>query len=221
MCKKKTPVIRKKQATLDGVKFSVGGIDDVRIGTLKAFRSKALVSLGFNRKTTDNIIEHVVYMATAKKGKELVGTACIKIPVEDYFNRVFLSTNIDKYSECFGYEIGYIWTDEKYRKLGVASKLSEMVMAYSTKLLDKRVYATSRYDNLASHKVLTKIGLITGAEATEKTGAPFLDWRNHKSQSVLRTFIDGVPTEKEMNAKSPKGLAGRCYDAVKGIVTGR
>lgn len=217
MCNKKS---KSKKATLDGVKFSVGSIDDIRIGTIKKFRTKALVSLGFSRKTTDNIIEHVVYMAVAKKGKELIGTACIKIPVADYFERVFVSTNIDRFSRCFGYEIGYIWTDEKYRKLGVASKLSDMLMGYSKKLLDKRVYATSRYDNLASHKVLSRIGLITGDVASEATGEPFLDWRNHRSKSVLRTFIDGVPSSKEIKAKEPKSFVGKCYEKAKNIVTG-
>ena len=85
----------------------------------------------------------------------LIGISAIKIPSENYKNKIFNNAKIHKVGQDFKYELGYSYTEEKYRGRQISYKLNlQLVSAME----EENIYATT--GNPGMKRILEKIGFL-------------------------------------------------------------
>ncbi len=96
------------------------------------------------------------------EGNTLVGIAALKRPNDGYRDDVFAKAKSSYDAASFNREVGWAFTDDRYRKRGVCSKILRELMEASK---DQDVFATSRVTNQGVHKMLGSLGFIQGGSA--------------------------------------------------------
>ena len=117
--------------------------------------------------------EHISFF---KVNDEVISTASIKVPTEDYRKDVFAKSKSNKKSDDFSLELGYVSTAEKFQRQRLASKLcDELCKLYS----QNKIFSTTRIDNESMKSILSKNNF-------EEEGIKYL---NKKKSNFLKLYI--------------------------------
>jgi GNAT superfamily N-acetyltransferase len=84
-----------------------------------------------------------------------VSVAGLKIPTPHHHQEVFATSGMLEDMHKFPYEYGWIYTEEKHRRKGLAYDLANILL---TRHLQHGIYATARLSNSSVHGLLRKLG---------------------------------------------------------------
>lgn len=122
-------------------------------------------------------IENAKLLAFHYERDTLVGVAALKKPSEDYKQRVFRKAGVPEEVSKYNCELGWAFTEKKYRGKGIGSGLVQ-------KIIDKfgfqNIYATTKTDNKSAKRILGKSGF-------RAIGQPYQGTINRRSK--LQLFI--------------------------------
>lgn len=105
----------------------------------------------------------------------VIGVAALKQPQASYRCRVSSESGTPLSAAEFPYELGWVYVSPELRRKGLSLLLSQAALAESK---GAGVFATSRTDNIAMHRLLAKLGF-------ESTGNPFTSGRGKHSLQVF------------------------------------
>ena len=101
-------------------------------------------------------VKNAKTLAFAKdENDKIVSVGALKRPVESYKLAVFTKSGQKDEANRFRFELGYLFTDQKYRGSGLASGIIEKLV---TSLHGQPCFTTLREDNKPSSHLLTKNG---------------------------------------------------------------
>jgi ribosomal protein S18 acetylase RimI-like enzyme len=106
------------------------------------------------------------------ENEEVISTASIKIPINNYKKNTFINSKSNINNEDFEYELGYISTSKNFQGQKLASKLcAELCSLYS----NHNIFSTTRIDNDSMKSILAKNNFKeTGIEFPNKKQSGFL-----------------------------------------------
>jgi ribosomal protein S18 acetylase RimI-like enzyme len=106
------------------------------------------------------------------ENEEVISTASIKIPTNNYKKNTFINSKSNMNNKDFEYELGYISTSKNFQGQKLASKLcTEFCSLYS----NHNIFSTTRIDNDSMKSILTKNNFKeTGKEFPNKKQSGFL-----------------------------------------------
>ena len=93
---------------------------------------------------------------------ELVGVAALKQPQASYRRRVSSESAVPLPAAEFPYELGWLYVSPEARRKGLSLSLSQAALTSSA---GAGVFATSRTENVAMHRSLTKLGFVPAGNA--------------------------------------------------------
>jgi predicted GNAT family N-acyltransferase len=152
---------------------SPGACSDVEIGAFIA-----LVRAG-GEVSIQGLVERIrgtVALVFAHLNCLLVGVAALKQPQASYRRRVSSESGAPLPVAQFPFELGWVYVSPSARRNGLSLSLSQSALASS---MGAGVFATSRTDNIAMHRSLTKLGF-------EPAGNPFTSGRG---KHTLQVFV--------------------------------
>lgn len=120
------------------------------------------------------LIEDAVALVMMYAGDELIGTAGIKRPRQNYRGRVFRNSETDRQATDYPVELGWIAVAETYQGRGLSSGLVDSALAWVP--AGQKVYATARTDNTRIHGTLERRGFV-------RSGTPY-DSKEHKGEKI-------------------------------------
>ena len=112
-------------------------------------------------------------IAFATKDETVIAVRTLKIPNENYKNKVFEAAGIGEKAASFKIELGYDFTLPEYRQQGISSKLGSLLFDGIT----VPTYATTRSDNAAAIANVKKLGFI-------QSGTPYNSVRGDYSLTL-------------------------------------
>ena len=127
------------------------------------------------------MIKRAELLAFHHEDGNLVGILALKRPGEKYRKNVFEKAGVPEEAEKYSLEIGWAFTVEKYRNMGIFSSLNEKLLAASG---SRNIFATTRADNLPVQRILKTNGF-------KKTGRPYRGRGEYNLQ--LFTLLKGKP----------------------------
>ena len=108
---------------------------------------------------------------------EVIGIAALKIPNPGYRQDVFANAGSRRFSNCFAFELGWVFVVPKHRHMGIATEVVRSALRAAN---EAAVFATTRTDNGAMRRLLE--GLDFAAE-----GATYSSSRGpHSLQLFIR-----------------------------------
>jgi GNAT superfamily N-acetyltransferase len=105
----------------------------------------------------------------------VIGVAALKQPQASYRRRVSSESGAPLPAAEFPYELGWVYVSPESRGKGISLLLSQAIIAASEGAC---MFATSRTDNVAMHRSLTKVGFVA-------VGNPFVSGRGKHSLQVF------------------------------------
>ena len=105
----------------------------------------------------------------------VIGAAALKQPKASYRRRVSSASETPLSVAEFPYEFGWVYVSPEWRGKGMSLLLSQTAIAASKGAC---MFATSRTDNTAMHRSLTKVGFVA-------VGNPFVSGRGKHSLQVF------------------------------------
>ena len=100
-------------------------------------------------------IRNAAALVFAKAQGGFVGVAALKRPLSSYRNSVSSRCGVSLPAAEFPFELGWVFVSPEARSRGISLLLSEAALSQSG---GAGVFATSRTDNIAMHRSLTKLG---------------------------------------------------------------
>tara|TARA_B100000809_G_scaffold203939_1_gene205194 strand:- start:3713 stop:4264 length:552 start_codon:yes stop_codon:yes gene_type:complete len=73
-------------------------------------------------------IKNCELLAFCYLGNKLIATSSIKKPNEDYVNGIIFKSKLDRKFENLNFEIGYSFTEEKFRRNGISKELKKELL---------------------------------------------------------------------------------------------
>lgn len=123
-------------------------------------------------KTLSDRLSQTERISFFKENGNIISTASIKIPTDNYKTNTFIKSKSNRKNEDFQFELGYVSTDENFQGQKLASKLCEkLCKLYS----NHYIFSTTRIDNKSMKSILTKNNFNeTGIEFPNKKQSNFL-----------------------------------------------
>lgn len=110
-----------------------------------------------------------------RESGELAGIAALKNPNPAYRSRVFDKASSDRRPDTYRFELGYVYVATQHRRKGLSHRLTAAALEASG---DAAVFATSRVENVAMHRALSRCGFVEHGD----------DYQSNRG-SHLRLFI--------------------------------
>lgn len=102
-----------------------------------------------------NRLLETALIAYSKFDSEIIATAAIKKPNDEYNDSVFLkSKSIYDYND-FNYELGYVYVVQNFRRIGIALRICKEICSCFE---SHNLYSTVRAKNIPIQKILNNIG---------------------------------------------------------------
>ena len=123
-------------------------------------------------KTLSERLSNTERISFFKENDEIVSTASIKIPTNNYKKNTFIKSQSNRSDEDFMFELGYVSTHKNFHGQKLASQLcNELCELYSSGF----VFSTTRIDNEHMKSILSKNNFKeTGTEFLNKDKSNFL-----------------------------------------------
>lgn len=139
---------------IDG--FKIGNKDEFSEEELNVFKKIVMYAKQVKESSFDGLMEKNPLLLLYKEKGLIIGVGALKIPNEDYKNRVFKDSKTDCKPQDFTHELGWIVSINK--REGIGRKMTEELANYMA-----RLYATVRENNKAMRHILEEVGFtITG-----------------------------------------------------------
>lgn len=139
--------------TNDGLTFRVKAPFECKDAEIAAFI--ALVTEGGKVDTAglEERVNAAALLGFVYKGKELIGTAAVKNPLDTYREQVEQQANTELPKNRFPYEIGWIFVKPEFRNQATLQKL-QMLLSNKAFALHRGMFATTKEINKANIKYL-------------------------------------------------------------------
>lgn len=124
-------------------------------------------------------IEGAKLLAFHYENINLVGTAALKCPDEDYKKDKFKRAGVAEQSDNYNLEFGWACTEEKYRRKGIGSGLIQQILNCEG---SQCIYATTKERNNKMQNILEEKGF-------KKIGNHFLSSKGHYLLLFTRAII--------------------------------
>lgn len=110
---------------------------------------------------------------------KLVGVAALKNANPDYQNSVFERAGKPEFAKKFRYEIGYAFTDDKYRCMCICRNIIRHLIAREE---SENIFSTARSSNIAMGEILIKLKF-------KKIGNPFFGRLKDKGEYYVQLYV--------------------------------
>ena len=139
--------------TNDGITFRVKAPFECKDAEIAAFT--ALVTEGGKVDVAglEERVNAAALLGFVYKGKELIGTAAVKNPLDTYREQVANQANTELPKNQFPYEIGWIFVKPEFRNQAILQKL-QMLLSNKAFALHRGMFATTKEINKANIKYL-------------------------------------------------------------------
>lgn len=139
--------------TNDGITFRVKAPFECKDAEIAAFT--ALVSEGGKVDTAglEERVNAAALLGFVYKGKELIGTAAVKNPLDTYREQIEQQAGAELPKNQFPYEIGWIYVKPEFRNQAILQKL-QMLLSNKAFALHRGMFATTKEINKANIKYL-------------------------------------------------------------------
>ena len=131
--------------------------DEIKDFTTLAIKGGEVIRNGLEER-----IDRAHLLGFCYDGETLIGIAALKKPNEGYRDDVFAKAASPCNAESFDKEIGWAFTDDRYRGQGVCSTLLHDLMK---DFAHRNVFATSRSTNKGIHRILGRLGFVQSGNA--------------------------------------------------------
>ncbi len=123
-------------------------------------------------KTLSSRLSNTERISFFKENEEIISTASIKKPTDNYKKNTFTKSKSNKNSEDYQFELGYVSTDVNFQGQKLASKLCDKLCELYS---NYSIFSTTRIDNKSMKSILSKNNFKeTGKEFPNKEKSNFL-----------------------------------------------
>lgn len=125
-----------------------------------------------NPKTLSERLSNAELISFFKENDEIISTASIKKPTDNYKENTFTKSKSARNHEDFQFELGYVSTDINFQGQKLASRLCDKLCELYS---DYSIFSTTRIDNESMKSILSKNNFKeTGKEFPNKEKSNFL-----------------------------------------------
>jgi len=100
-------------------------------------------------------IKNCAVLGFCKKGEKIIGISAIKRPLESYKKKVISKANLKRQPEDLEYEIGYSFTNTKFRRKGISTSIKSNIIDWMDNI-GGTIFSTTAIES--SQKFLSQKG---------------------------------------------------------------
>lgn len=140
---------------------------------IEEFKKLVLSEGRVREQTLPGLMERATRLVMLFDAGQVIGTAAIKAPDDDYRRRVFRKTGLAEQESKYPCELGWVVVHPDHRERGHSRRLVEAALAGI-----ERVYATSQDRDGPMHRTLQNCGFAI-------SGVPYQSRENRDSKILL------------------------------------